>query len=301
MFYWELHFEEQQQTTVDFLLRLPILPPKHTPAAPEPAALARLVGALEGWFSTADTAQQCHDSAWIEFDRPWTDGAALRPPGVSVCLDPDIGKNRPRGSPRRRQSTAAVLDIFARFSQACGGTNDNLATLARLHEAIAASGGELRHLSSMSGRPGQPAKVYAALPRSTWHSFMVSLGWTGDTDAAFRLGELVCAESERINLDFEIRGTLTKRLGFEVFFDPSPALDPSRATALALARSLELISASQAAALARWPGSFKRVLGRESSPRRLHRWLDLKFVLSTTGIELKAYLGFRSQESMVSD
>lgn len=274
---------------IDFLHR-PALDPSDGQSeitAPDP-----IIAALSDWYATADTARSCHGSAWLELDGPIRLGVPARKQGVSICLDPDIGRPEPRDPARLQRPTGALLDTFARLQRACGREEGGAEVLARVHRAVLVVGGWLRHLSVMRGRAGQPGKIYAALPKGSLGVFLAEIGWPGDSPAARMLADLVCAESGRINLDLQFEEALAPRIGFELFFDPSPARDPARKRPLGLARSLGLLSAEQAIGLASWVGLFQ-VSSQAWGEVRVQRWFDLKFVLLPTGIELKAYLGFR--------
>jgi hypothetical protein len=288
-FYWELHFQDGRRTRTDFLHRAPLDLGDAASRSPDP-----IVARLAAWRAAPETAQRCHPTAWLELDGPVTEETALRRPrvqGVSVCLDPDIGTGRRRAP---SLTTASALRFFSGLQGACGAPARGASTLRRVHEAARDAEGTLRHLSIMRGRAGQPAKIYAAIPKPALSVFLSDAGWPGRRADANRLAALVCAESDRVTLDLQLENDLAPRIGFELFFDPSPARDPLRRTATSLARRLGVLSADQVAGLERWVGVSRRCLGNDVWPTTVQRWFDLKFVSSPEEpLEVKAYLGFR--------
>lgn len=288
MFYWELHFQDGRRTRTDFLHRAPLREGEAGLASPSPDPI---VTHLSSWHADEETAQRCHPSAWLEIDGPLVAGATVRPQGVSVCLDPKIGTG-PRPDPA--PTTASVLHVFAELQRACGASARGASTLSRVHEAARSAGGTLRHLSIMRGRGGCPAKIYAAIPKPALSAFLTEAGWPGNGAEAERLAALVCAESQRVNLDLQMEDDLTPRIGFELFFDPSPNADPLRRMATSLARRLGVLSNEQVAGLERWVGLSRQRFGNDAWPTKVQRWFDLKFVSSPgQPLEVKAYLGFR--------
>ena len=272
-FYWEIHFEEGERRGTDFLHRLPLGQNQiQGEWSRDP-----IVGALESWFATPGTAQRCHPSAWLEIDGPLATGRTLKAQGISICLDPDIGSRLPRTQARPPLSKEDLLAIFSGLHTACGSELCDEGALAGIHRAIGRWGGHLRHLSVMRGRARSPAKVYAAVPKSAFGPFLREVDWTGDRSAAESLAELVFAESERVNLDLEsLSGSLTSRIGLELFGDPSPAHDPFRTVALDIARSLQVVSPEQVRALQRWAMQPEwSADGGQHADRTLHRRLDL--------------------------
>lgn len=287
-FYWELHFSGESRVRADFLHR-PALDAKGNSdrGSPDP-----IVDTLSAWHASGDTRRYCHGSAWLELDGPLIARRAFRQ-GVSVCLDPEIGQPRTSDPARLAYPTEVVLDTFSRLQEACGAPPEGAHTLARVHRAVLASAGALRHLSVMRGRPGALAKIYAALPKPALPAFLTDAGWPGEREPALWLADLACADSARVNLDLAFDTELTPRIAFEQFFDPSPARDPLRRNAVELATALGLLTREQAAGLGRWVRSFHWGLGGGATRTRVQRWLDLKFVLARGGLEFKAYLGFR--------
>lgn len=288
MFYWELHFQNGRRTRTDFLHRTPLdggeagLPCE----SPDP-----IVTRLSSWHEDHETRQLCHPSAWLEIDGPLDAAATVRPQGVSVCLDPDIGTGRRHAIALPPDS---LLRVFAGLQRACGASARGARALMRVNEAVRSAGGTLRHLSIMRGRGGCPAKIYAAVPKPSLAAFLTQAGWPGDRAEAEKLATLVCADSERVNLDLQLEDDLRPRIGFELFFDPSPAPDPLRRTATSLAQRLGALTAAQVAGLERWVQPSRRCLGNDTWPTRIQRWFDLKFVSSPEQpLEVKGYLGLR--------
>ena len=240
-FYWELHFQEGRLTRTDFLHRAPLRGREVTSVCRSPDPI---VPRLSTWHADEETAQRCHPSAWLELDGPLAAGATIRPQGVSVCLDPDIGTGRCR-SPA--PTTASVLHVFAALQRACGGDARGASAVRRVHEAAHAAGGTLRHLSIMRGRAGHPAKIYATVPQGALSEFLAEAGWPGNRAEAEQLATLVCRESEGANVNLLLEDDLAPRIGFELFSDPSPARDPLRRAATALARHLGALSGVQVA------------------------------------------------------
>jgi hypothetical protein len=288
MFYWELHFQEGRRTRTDFLHRAPLRDGEAGPASRSPDPI---VARLSSWHEDEETARRCHPSAWLELDGPLVARAMVRRQGVSVCLDPDIGTGR-RRTPA--PTTASVLRVFTELQRACGASARGAPALRRAHEAACSAGAMLRHLSIMRGRASQPAKIYAAVPKPALSAFLTEAGWPGRRAEAEQLATVVCTESERVNLDLQLEDDLTPRIGFELFFDPSPAPDPLRRTATSLARRLGALSDDQIAGLERWVGVSRRCLGGDVWPTKVQHWFDLKFVSAPDQpLEVKAYLGFR--------
>lgn len=285
-FYWELHFSEKRPARVDFLhrpsLRLQAIDPGFL--SPDP-----ILRDLVDWYAGGDTAVHCHDTAWLELDGPLASRRNVQQ-GVSVCLEPDIGNRS--SAPRSGPPISTLLDAFSRLQRACGCEPRGADVLTEVHRALGGVGGSLRHLSVMRGRAGSPAKVYAALPKGRLPELLAAIAWPGAVGAALQLADLACAESQRINVDLSFDDALIPRIAYEHFFDPSPAQDPLRRGATALATALGLLTQEQAQALGRWVGSF-RVSSGNTFETQVTRWFDLKFVLSPQGLEFKAYLGFR--------
>ena len=189
--------------------------------------------------------------------------------------------------------------MFETFEHACGGKTARSFSVADLLRAVRDAGGRTRHVSIMRGRAGQPAKVYAAVPKSAFPSFLGAVGWPGDHLEAARLANLVCAESERVNVDLQIDDRLSERIVFELFSDPSPTEDINRSSATERAFDLGLVSRRQIEGLRRWAGTSRLLLGADQWPTTIRRWFDLKFVALGAGrLELKAYLGFRMCEGI---
>lgn len=287
-FYWELHFSETRPIRVDFLHRPSLVTSRANSAFTSPDPILRQ---LVDWYATSDTSLHCHDSAWLELDGPLRSEREILQ-GVSICLEPDIGRRVP-GAPRNRWSTPTVVDTFRRLQRSCGVAQQGAETLATVHRALDATGGSTRHLSVMRGRPGTPAKIYAALPKGRLAELLSAIAWPGPHDAALQLADLACADSQLANVDLSFEDALLPRIAYEHFFDPSPAHDPARRRATSLAESLGLLSKAQANALGRWAGSFRLSFDGNTSETKVFRWFDLKFVLSPEGLEFKAYLGFR--------
>lgn len=289
-FYWELHFEDARLVRTDFLQRVPLSPPR-TEGGPD----TPLRTALAAWFREPEVASRCHPSAWFELDGPWNVGSNQRPQGVSVCLDPGFGTPAGGDPLVLAHSASRAGRLYEGLRETCGVPSDGGARVQQISDAAMTHGGAVRHLSVMRGRPDAPGKLYAAVSKPKFAAFLAAIRWPGDETRAERLLELVCADSVRVNCDLELCADLTERLGFELFYDPSPALDPLRRSATLLALRLGLISATQVASLEAWVGQFRLLLAGERWPTRVQRWFDLKFVTHAGGrLELKAYLGFRA-------
>lgn len=292
-FYWELHFQARRLTRVDFLHRPALLRPAGEAVTPDP-----IVGRLVSWYEANEVVRRnCHRSVWLELDGP-IDGRREAPPqGVSVCVDPRFGGGHSGDQPD--PPLAALIEVFETFERACGGKTARSFSVADLLQAVRGAGGRTRHVSVMRGRPGQPAKIYAAVPKPALPSLLGALGWPGDLLEAVHLANVVCAESERVNIDLQIDDRLSERIGFELFSDPSSAADINRLSATEHAFELGLVSRRQIEGLRRWPGTSRLLLGADQWPTTIRRWFDLKFVALGAGrLELKAYLGFRMCEGI---
>ena len=290
MFYWELHFQQQRLAQVDFLHRPPLV--SGDPAG-QSAARDPIVERLASWYATHEPARKyCHPSVWLELDGPIVAERGPRAQGVSICVDPRFGGRNRAAFPSPTPDELA--EIFSGLEWACETTTPRARLVAEMQRSINDAGGSLRHVSIMRGRAGQPVKVYAAVPKHSFPSFLETIGWPGDRDAAARLAEQACAESQRVNVDLLIEDALSPRIGFEIFSDPSPTVDARRLAATERAVALGLISQRVAEGLQRWVGGVRRPFGGDRWPTTLQRWFDLKFVsLGASSLELKAYLGFR--------
>jgi hypothetical protein len=257
-------------------------------ASPDP-----ILAKLRAWYATPGTPEICHPTTWLELDGPIGSTPSGRQQGVSVCLDRNIDTSRSGDPLTLAHPEANVLALFTRLHAACGTAPRGLAALARIRRAAFERGGVLRHLSIMRGRRGSPAKVYVSVPKPGLASFLDAAGWPGDVKAACELAQAACTESARINLDLEMGEAIAPRIGFELFFDPSPARDPYRRSATRLATALGHISPDQVKGLESWVGDARKRLGNDAWPTRIQCWFDLKFVLRPDGGELKCYLGFR--------
>jgi len=295
MFYWELHFQEQRLARVDFLHRPPL---DAVELAGEAGPSDPIVERLASWYATNAAARaHCNPSVWLELDGPIIAERGERAQGVSVCVDPQFDR---RGGPELPgPSPDALTELFTGLEQACDTATSRARVVAEIQSAIGAAGGKLRHVSIMRGRAGQPVKIYTAIPKPSFPAFLEAIEWPGDRAAAARLAGQVCAESKRVNIDLLIDEALSPRIGFEIFSDPNPPADPTRAAATELAVSLGLISPPVVDGLRRWVGNVRRPFGSDAWPTTVQRWFDLKFVdLGAGGLELKAYLGFRLCEGI---
>jgi hypothetical protein len=294
-FYWELHLRNGEVARADFLHRPSLI--ASAPAG-EGKSADGLLADLRAWYANSALAQRhLHPSVWLEADGPFDDARAGRAQGVSVCLDPAFGEAESRE--RVVLDDASLGRLCDELESACQRPLGRAATILRLQAAVLRAGGDLRHLSLMVGRNGSPSKVYAAIPKPAFASFLDAAGWPGDHDAACSLAERVCDGSRKVNVDLLIEDDLAPQIGFELFSDPSAAPDFQRAPSVALAQEMSLISAAQAAGLAEWSGRFRRPFGADDWPTYVRRWFDLKFVRGQEGrINLKAYLGFRIQPSV---
>jgi hypothetical protein len=288
-FYWELHFQEQRLTRIDFLHR----PALVTERAGESTARDPIVDRLACWYATSETARKyCHPSVWLELDGPISAARDGHEQGVSICVDPRFG--RPDAPEVPAATSTELSALFTGLEQACGTASTRAGRVAEMQQAVCQAGGTLRHVSIMRGRPGQPVKIYAAIPKATFPTFLDAIDWPGDRAAATHLAGDVCAESQRVNIDLLIDEALAPRIGYEIFYDPSPAVDPQRTTATERAVALGIITRGMAEALRLWVGKARRPFGIDQWPTTVQRWLDLKFVsLGANDLELKAYLGFR--------
>jgi len=115
----------------------------------------------------------------------------------------------------------------------------------------------------MRGRPGAPRKVYAAIPKPAFEQFLRRIDWPGDVGHATLLAEAVCKESRLVNCDLQFTDEPASRIGFELFFDPSPRVDPWRRAATRLALERGLLSVEVIAALESWVGLSRKQLGNE--------------------------------------
>jgi hypothetical protein len=289
-FYWELHFQQQRLTRIDFLHRPALV---RTERAGASTARDPIVDRLTSWYAASETARKyCDPSVWLELDGPIGAARDGREQGISICVDPRLG--RPDAPEVPAATSTELGEIFTGLERACDATKTRAGRVAEIQRAVAEAGGTLRHVSIMRGRPGQPVKIYAAIPKATHPSFLDAIDWPGDRAAATRLAENVCAESQRVNIDLLIDEALAPRIGYEIFSDPSPAADPRRTAATERAIALGLITRGMAEALRRWPGKGRRLFGNDQWPTTVQRWLDLKFVsLGANELELKSYLGFR--------
>jgi hypothetical protein len=289
-FYFELHFEDSRVVRTDFLQWAP-LRARTTASVP---SIDPILASLGSWFAFGDTAARCHDTTWLELDGPLQDSGATRRQGVSICLDPWFGTPAAANPLVYARSASDVVGVFERLQQACGATPHGGSVLRRASDAAVTSGGMVRHVSVMRGRPGAPQKLYASLPKSTFPRFLRDIAWPGDIMEAERFAGVVCADSERVNCDLEFGDDLTERIGFEIFNDPSPAHDLRRRGATGRALAMGLISGTQVTGLESWAGLFRKQLGNDRWPTQIQRWFDVKFVTHPGGRrEFKAYLGFR--------
>jgi hypothetical protein len=289
-FYWELHFRDGHLQGIDFLHRPALV---STESAGEAPLADPILQRLSSWYATSDAAREhCHPSVWLELDGPLTAERGAREQGVSVCVDRTFGG---RGGAEAPVLTAdALTELFAGLEGACGAGRSRAPDVAKTQQAVAAAGGRMRHVSIMRGRTGRPVKIYAALPKSRFSTFLEAIDWPGDRAEASGLAAAACAESRRVNVDLLIDDGLSERIGFEVFSDPSPAEDVERGAALERALAQGLVSERVVEGLRRWIGTTRRPFGNDQWPTTVQRWFDLKFVnLGAGALELKAYLGFR--------
>jgi hypothetical protein len=294
-FYWELHFERARLLRTDFLQRIPLSGGEAEADAPVEDPI---IAPLRAWYAGGDTARSCHDTAWLELDGPLDATGEPRRQGVSVCLDPQFGAtDRDSGVV---PIAAGAVGAFERLLEVCGADRKRSALLGPISDAAMKLGGSVRHVSVMRGRAGAPCKMYATLPKAAFREFLTSIPWPGDVGAALALAELACAESERIHCDLEFSETVSGRIGFELFSDPPPELDPFRRRTTFTAFDVGLLSRPQAEALETWVGSSRKVLENQRWPTPMQRWLDAKFVHHPGGRrELKLYLGFCSHRGIL--
>lgn len=294
-FYWELHFQNGRVLRADFLHRPSLI---SDGAAGEDRSFDPILPRLRAWYQASALARtHVHDTVWLEADGPLVDRPRDRPQGVSVCLDPTFGQSEPPDRPPLEPD--ALAQLYAQFEAVCGCRAGRAADLLRVHGAVSAAGGELRHISIMRGRPRQPLKVYAAVPKPSLPALLSDLEWAGDRERARACGERVAASSRWMNIDLLVDDGIAPRIGFELFSDPSAATDFFRSGSLELAVELRLMTREQAAGLRTWVGRFRRRFASEAWPTAVRRWFDMKFVQLESGeIELKTYLGFRLQPSV---
>lgn len=290
-FYWELHFRRQALAGIDLLHRLPLASKER---AGEGSLRDPVAGRLTSWYANSQAARRfCDPSAWLEMDGPLVPHRGAREQGVSICVDPGVGD--PRGAAVPGAPSEALAEIFTGLERVCGVAGTRTLLVNRIHGAVTARHGKLRHVSIMRGRPGQPVKLYAAVPKEGFPGLLDDIGWPGDRAEAARLAEQACADSQRVNVDLVLDGeALSSRIGFEVFSDPSPVGDLRRTAATKRALSMGLVSPEVVEGLRRWVGPFRPQVGEDRQRTVVLRWLDLKFVSHGQGeLELKAYLGFR--------
>ncbi|HEY0467013.1 MAG TPA: hypothetical protein VGC79_22580 [Polyangiaceae bacterium] len=294
-FYFELHFEDARVVRTDFLQQAPLNPG----ASVANPSVDPILASMSRWYAGGDTAARCHHTTWLELDGPLQDSGADRRQGVSVCLDPHFGTPAEEDPLLYARSASHLVSVFERLQQACAATPQGAPVLGRASDAAVTSGGLVRHVSVMRGRPGAPSKLYASLTKPTFPRFLRDIAWPGDLSEAERFAGVVCTESKRVNCDLEFTNQLTERIGFEIFNDPSPAFDLRRRAATDRALAMGLISTVQVAGLESWVGLFRKQLGNQRWPTRIQRWFDVKFVIHPGGRrEFKAYLGFRLREGI---
>ena len=261
---------------------------------------------LAAWMSKASVLHDGVPVTWLEFDDIESNPGPLG--SIGVCLAPaylDPHAALPR------QASVDVLAVVFESLRAIRGempTSHERASFEKCFEHLPALARWL-HLSVKVSRSPAELELHGLIPREELVPYLVQLGWAGDSSAVSSSIDRYCMPDQTgglLSVDLPITGMFNaETAGLGVVFGQhhlriGSDRDPRRAALLEALVRAGLCTASERAALLKWPGKElvplpeQRPGGPDAAWVRC--WHDIKIVHRPKRSPMaKAYLGFAAQ------